>query len=343
MKPVNPRGAPAAGAGPLVTIGCAVYNGEATLERALAAVVAQDYPHLEILVSDDCSTDGSLSICEDFVRQDPRIKILRNRENIGLTENFNLLITEATGQYFMWADQDDIRDKSFVSKAVAALEADPDAVLCHSHTGVFQGDPDDLKYIITLKGVDGVESRVLRYFMFLNYFSDTALYGLIRTSALKQTRLRRHLGAANSLLFELLLLGKFIQIPEVLYLYSSRGTKKRPDATHEYARLNPGKKMPAVYFPFLVVAFNQTKAIGRAPTGWIEKLGLGTVLWGHTSVVAMTKLVYRSIAKPFPNVPDLFTTLCDSIVEPKGHLVILNDSDRDEEIFPKGWAVKGGD
>jgi glycosyltransferase involved in cell wall biosynthesis len=328
---------------PLVTIGCAVYNGEATLRRALAAVVGQDYSNLEILLTDDCSTDGSRQIYEEFASTDPRIKIHRNPKNVGITETFNRLIREATGKYFMLADQDDIRDTSFVRKAVAALEADEDAVLCHSHTGVFMGDPNDVKYLITLHGVDGVSSRVLRYYNFLKYFADTAVYGLFRSEVLKSTTLfRRDLGSANALLFESLLRGKFIQIPEVLYFYSARGVKNRPDIDAEYERCNPGKKRPLLYLPFLVLALNQTKDIRRSPVRWLEKLELGAVLWGHTSAVAVTKLIYRSLAVPF-DLPDAFSNFCSDIVEPKAHFVFLNGADRDEELFPKFWYLKGGD
>jgi glycosyltransferase involved in cell wall biosynthesis len=330
---------------PLVTIGCAVYNGEATLARALDPLVGQDYANLEILISDDCSTDSSRAIIQEYAARDSRIRVLKNEKNVGVTANFNRLFREARGKYFMWADQDDIRDVTFVSKAVAALEADPAAVLCHSHTGVFVGDPTDIKYLILLYGVDGVQSRVLRYSLFLRYFSDTTIYGLIRTDALRSTNLwRSDLGSASALLFELLLLGKFIQIPEVLYFYSGRGVRKRPGPKEEYERSNPGKKMPLLYFPFLVVALNQTRDVRRSPAGWLEKVGIGSFLWGHTSVVAMTKLVYRSLAVPFGDrLPERFTTVCDDIVQAKGHLRFLNNSDLDEQLFPKAWELKGGE
>src|SRR5437868_5903865 len=100
--------------GPLVSIGCAVYNGEKTLVRALTPLVEQDYENIEIIVSDDGSKDGSREIFESFARRDPRIRILPFEKNVGVTENFNRLAREARGKYFMWADQDDIRDRTFV-------------------------------------------------------------------------------------------------------------------------------------------------------------------------------------------------------------------------------------
>lgn len=328
---------------PLVSIGCAVYNGEKTLARALEPLVGQDYPNLEILISDDCSTDGSREIYEEFARKDPRVKVLHNEKNIGITENFNRLFRAATGKYFMWADQDDIRDKTFVSKTLARLEADPEAVLCHSYTGTFMGDPNHIKYITTLHGVDGVSRRIHRYFEFLRYFSDTVFYGLIRSDALKTTKLcRPDLGSTNALLFELLLLGKFIQVPEVLYYYSARGVRNRPDVHAEYARSNPGKKMPLFYFPFLIVARNQAEDIRRSSLGLIEKLELGAVVAGHASVVAATKLVYRALAVAVDPPPESFTKLCEEIVDPQAHYVFLNGAEKDEHLFPKYWNLKGG-
>ncbi|MDB4945213.1 MAG: glycosyl transferase, family 2 [Labilithrix sp.] len=330
---------------PLVSIGCAVYNGAATLERALAGLVDQDYPNLEILISDDGSTDASIQICEDLARRDPRVKFQRNPRNLGIIGNFNGLIDRATGKYFMWADQDDVRDRTFVGKAVARLEADHEAVLCHSYTGVFIGDPSDLKYIITLHGVRDETSPVRRYYKFLRCFSDTTIYGLIRLDALKHThRFRTDLGSAGILLFEQLLAGKFIEIPEVLYWYSARGVRNRPAVAEEYARSNPGKKLPRFYFPFLVVAKHQTNDIAQSALPISEKLALGTVLWGHTSAVALTKLVYRTLSLPLKDrMPDWFTRVCDDIVEGKEHLKLLGQEELDEDLFPRAWTLKGGE
>lgn len=243
----------------------------------------------------------------------------------------------------MWADQDDLRDRTFVRKAVAALEADPDAVLCHSHAGAFVDDPRDVRIIITMGPVDGVGAPVLRYVRFLRWYSDTAVYGLMRSDALRLTRLwRTDLGAANALVFELLLLGKFIQIPEVLYLYSARGFRNRPAPREEYARLNPGKKMPAYYFPFLVLALNQTDDIRRSSLRVSEKLGLVLALWGHVSVVFGTKAIYRVLDRIFfGRLPERFTDLCDAVVEPRSHFIFLNATGQSDTLFPKAWALRG--
>ena len=329
---------------PLVTVGCAVYNGEETLERALASVIEQDYANLEILISDDGSTDRSLDISEAVARQNRRVRVIRNSRNIGMTENLNKLFREATGKYFMWADQDDIRDRTFVRKAVAALESDSAPVLCHSHTGVFVGDPANLKQIVTLNGTSGVRSRVTRYRRFLRHYSDTAIYGLIRTDALRRTKLwRQDLGSANALLFELLLLGTFIQVPEVLYFYSGRGLRNRPSPREEYERQNAGKKMPWYYVPFFVLALNQTDGIVRSSLGLFEKTALLFILWGNVWTVGVIKLIYRLLFRvSFGHVPELITRVCESVVDSKADTVFVNGADRDEELFPKSWVLRGG-
>ena len=339
---------------PLVTIGCAVYNGEKTLRRALASVCAQDYSQLEILIADDGSTDGSVDICNMFARQDRRVRVIVNAANIGSARNYNNLFQEARSKYFVWADQDDVRDHTFVGKAVIALEADPAAVLCHSHTGIFIGNPDDVKQIVTLNddvkqivtlnGVTGETSPVKRYARFLKRYSDTTVMGLFRSDALRRTRLwRNDLGMSNALLFEVLLQGTFIQIPEVLSFYSGRGLTKRPSPREEYERQNAGKKMPFYYVPFIVLALNQTDGICRSSLGLVQKAALLCVLWGDVLAVNATKTIYRLLFwVSFGHVPKVITRIGDFVVSSHADVVFLRDADRDKENFPKSWALRGG-
>ncbi len=328
---------------PLVTIGCAVYNGEKTLARALEPLVGQDYANVELLIADDCSTDRSWEICGAYARRDPRVRLIRNPRNIGLTANFNHLIDEAKGKYFLFADQDDVRDPTFVRKTVAALEAEPGAVLCQSHIGAFIGDPADLKYIVTLKGLEGIRSRMARGWQLLTHASDLIIYGLIRTDALRKTRLWRHdLGAADVLLFELALQGAFVQVPEVLYRYSGWGIKNRMGPNEEYARLHPGTRKPWYYQGFLVLAANQTGSIFRSSASVVEKIALFVLLWSNVLVVFFTKFVYRVLDRiAFGHLPVFFTRLCAALVDSKPDIVYVSSSPSDENLFPKTWVLKG--
>lgn len=329
--------------GPLVSIGCAVYNGERTLARALTSVTSQDYANLEIVIADDCSIDSSLEICRSFAARDPRIRIIRNEANLGLTGNMSRAFRESKGKYFMWADQDDIRNSSFVSKTVAALENDPDAVLCQSLTGAFVGAPENVVTIISLGGVVSAKSAQRRYLRFLRQYSDTTIYGLIRADALRATRLWvSDLGSGNSLLFELLLHGNFIEVPEILYFYSGRGPAKRPTPTQEYARANPGRTMPRLYVPFLVLARNQLSGIWRGPIRPTEKATISAAVCANVLVVNAAKLVYRTAhAASVGHVPAALTALCRAALGSTAHVNLIGEGLNNEAMFPEDAELRG--
>ena len=97
---------------PLVSIGVPVFNGEKGLAVALDSLIGQDYHNLEIIISDNASTDATSKICEEYVGKDSRIKYSRLEENIGAALNFNRVFERSSGKYFMWAAHDDQHMKS---------------------------------------------------------------------------------------------------------------------------------------------------------------------------------------------------------------------------------------
>lgn len=108
---------------PLVTICIPVYNSEKTLGETLASIVAQTYKNLEILIVDNCSTDGSIDIVNSF--RDPRIRVFRNDSNIGCEPNWSKSIALASGEYTALFHSDDLYDKRIVEKQVSFLVSHP--------------------------------------------------------------------------------------------------------------------------------------------------------------------------------------------------------------------------
>ena len=100
---------------PLVSIGLPTYNRAGLLGESLATLVAQDYTNLEIVVSDNASTDQTRDVCESFSRRDPRIRYHRNPATIPAFENFRQALWLCRGEYFMWASDDDRWESAFVS------------------------------------------------------------------------------------------------------------------------------------------------------------------------------------------------------------------------------------
>lgn len=110
---------------PLVCICIPTYNAAATIRETLKSILLQSYSNIVILVSDNASTDETLSVVESF--SDSRIIVHRNEVNIGGEGNFNRCIELAEGKYTAIYHADDIYEPDIVEKQVAFLEAHPEA------------------------------------------------------------------------------------------------------------------------------------------------------------------------------------------------------------------------
>jgi Glycosyl transferase family 2 len=108
-----------------VTVLIAVFNGGAYLPDAVGSVLTQTYDDFELLVVDDASTDGAI----DALPHDPRIRILRNPENIGQAPSLNRGLAESAGRYVARLDSDDVMLPTRLERQVAVLEADPAVAL----------------------------------------------------------------------------------------------------------------------------------------------------------------------------------------------------------------------
>lgn len=106
---------------PLVSIGMPVRNGGALFREALASVVVQDHANLEIIISDNASTDETPDIIAEFQTRDPRIVAIRHQAMLPVMENFTCVLKQARGEFFAWAAHDDTRSPDFVSKLLPAF------------------------------------------------------------------------------------------------------------------------------------------------------------------------------------------------------------------------------
>jgi glycosyltransferase involved in cell wall biosynthesis len=94
-----------------VTIGIPVYNSEKYLKETLESALSQTFPSIEYLIMDDCSTDTSMAIVQEYQQTHPRgehIRIIHQPRNMGIGIARNRIIDEAQGQYLYFLDADDI-------------------------------------------------------------------------------------------------------------------------------------------------------------------------------------------------------------------------------------------
>ena len=92
---------------PLVSILMSVRNSEQTVEKSIKSILNQSYDYFEFLIVDDCSTDSTLGKLKILEKQDNRISIFTNSENIGLTKSLNKLIKNTKGELIARQDADD--------------------------------------------------------------------------------------------------------------------------------------------------------------------------------------------------------------------------------------------
>jgi len=105
----------------LVSIGMPVYNGSASISSAIASLLAQSFTFFELIISDNASTDNTREICENFAIKDSRIKYHRQLINQGQAPNFEFVLEQASGKFFMWAAHDDLWSVNYLFECVSYL------------------------------------------------------------------------------------------------------------------------------------------------------------------------------------------------------------------------------
>lgn len=106
---------------PKISVVVPVYKVEAYVEKCLASLAGQTYPHMEVIMIDDCSPDGSGQICRRWAARDSRFQMVRLPENQGLSAARNEGIRRASGDYIAFVDSDDYAAPGLLEKLYRAL------------------------------------------------------------------------------------------------------------------------------------------------------------------------------------------------------------------------------
>ena len=117
---------------PLISVILPVYNAELYLSEAVDSILNQTVNDFELILIDDGSTDGSLSIAQAYAKQDERV-VLISQPNMGLVETLNKGISLAKGRYIARMDADDISLENRFEEQVKLLEEGYDLCGCHFH------------------------------------------------------------------------------------------------------------------------------------------------------------------------------------------------------------------
>lgn len=200
---------------PLVTVGIPTRNGERTLRYAIRSACAQDYPNLEVVISENASDDATASIASGFSAEDTRVRVIRQSQPLTMLHNHRAVWEAGRGKYFVWLADDDLIGETFVSRCVEAMEARPEAVLAFGELVAFtdyEGMSDAAVWPHVGFGTEG-QSRWKR--LWKDRHSGYEIKGLFRRDVFEGYGWYDHTVSPDwPLLTYLMLAGEVIEVPD---------------------------------------------------------------------------------------------------------------------------------
>ena len=261
---------------PRVSVGLPVYNGGRYLVESIGSLLDQTFQDFELIISDNGSTDETRTICEGFAAQDPRIRYIRHEINRGASWNFNIVFELARAPYFKWASHDDLHAPTFLERCVHTMDtSDGDVILCYPKTIEIDADGREVGGFedqLDLRSDDPADrfKQLLR-----RYRLSNPIFGLLRTDMVRSTRLLSAYPSSDLVLFaELALRGKFVEIPERLFLRrihpgrSVESNKTMEEVAIWFDPNNAGRRI----YPRTKLLIEHARAVALSPISLTKKL-----------------------------------------------------------------------
>lgn len=197
----------------VVSVGIPTFNRPDGLRRTLECITGQTYKNLEIIVSDNCSPGmDTEAVVQEFMERDSRIQCYRQETNKGAVYNFQFVLEKATGKYFMWAADDDIHEREFISSLVEPLENVSEIMGAMCSTARID---ESENFIDVVRFSDVSNPIAASYHMEMTYF----YHGIFRTDKLRkfQENTLDFYGKDLMVVCEMILASKLIWINRVLF------------------------------------------------------------------------------------------------------------------------------
>jgi glycosyltransferase involved in cell wall biosynthesis len=167
---------------PLVSIGLPTYNRSQKLERAMDFVLAQDYQNIEVIISDNASTDATPQVCQRLCSHDRRVRYIRQPTNIGPSANYREVLRAASGEMYMALADDDWIHPNYVSACLDKLLSSPDLVLVCGQAQMYREGKFSHSSVATTLLDDSPSDRVVRYYK--TVAENGAFHGIVRRDLL---------------------------------------------------------------------------------------------------------------------------------------------------------------
>lgn len=261
---------------PLVTIGMPVYNEERFIDASLHSLRRLDYPNLEIVVSDNASTDGTLEICLRHAAEDPRIIVERAVENRGATANFEHVLAVARGSYFMGAGGHDLWSPGLVTECVELLEGNSSACLAFASSRWIDALGEPMPRVSGWTDTRGLDPIARLFTIFWGNMHP--VMGVMRIQDLRACLPIRNLAGSDLvLLSQLVLRGDFLHASRSLWSRREfRVEKHHDDKLKRYALPTSGivKSRLARMFPLFQLPLELVRVVLQSNMSVLDKFAV---------------------------------------------------------------------
>jgi glycosyltransferase involved in cell wall biosynthesis len=198
-----------------ITIGMPVYNEGKYVSQTIESTLSQTFKNFQIIISDNNSQDNTYDICCSYAEKDSRIKVFRQKKNIGALKNFKFVLEKADTPFFIYLSGHDLWHPQLLEKLLEGFKnsSDKDLVLVFPSAVWLGGGKIEENYDTT-----GINDPIKRFkFIVKNLGTCTLFYGLWRTDVIKKLNFRSVIGNDVLILAQASLIGKFKKVNEELF------------------------------------------------------------------------------------------------------------------------------
>lgn len=275
---------------PKVSIGLPTYNSNGSILNTLSSIWVQEYPNLEVIISDNCSTDNTEELCNELSNEYPQIRYFRQQSNIGLVPNFEFVRSKASGDLFMWVADDDALEPGILKVYVDFLMNHPDYSLVSGQIKYWQGN----RALFCEKDFnleeDSGDLRVIHFYFKVMY--GAIFHGLMRRAMAEKIPLRNAIGNDFHFVATLAYVGKIKNLEYVGYNKRLNGTSRNFE---RYARVI-GASWFSSKFPRIAIARDAFSEIFSSPVFAVKHMHSKFIL----AVSCCASILISYYGKEFP-------------------------------------------
>jgi glycosyltransferase involved in cell wall biosynthesis len=256
-----------------------ICNEERFLAQSLDSLLCQTYPNLELLISDNGSTDDTARICAEFAARHGNLHLHRFETNQGAIANFKKVLDDAKGDYFMWASGHDLWSPDYIQACYDVMQNRRGSVVAFGSTNWI--DADGRPHSKQSGWTDTRGMHAIARYMAVYWGNMNPILGLIRTSDLRDCRFVETAGADLVILTQLALTGDFLHADATSW--SRREFRKESAYTDKLKRYQSkyyglDKSLLGRLFPLARLPFELLRVVIASPLSVVQRLLLLSLL-----------------------------------------------------------------